>query len=409
MAAEILDRELEQLIGDDGFKVPGLGVIIFKRGAEVYSKFLGQRTIHPPRPVTRRTKFRAASLSKMFTVFSLMQLAERGKLNLDDDVSDCLGFELRNPNHPQKKITARMLASHTSSLRDGKIYSTPPDVSVKEFFRRGGKFWENGAHFAEEPPEKFFCYSNLNYGLLGTMIERVTGQRFDIFQRENILTQLDMRADYVPSNLPPEEFELLGTIYRKKNPAGIWDEFGEWFAQIDDFKAQPPAETLALQNPYAENFCRDFSLSDYRIGTNATIFSPQGGLRISFEELAHVLEMFAGGGKFRGKKFLNKTSLDEMFTAQWIFDGTNGDTCGGAMLNYGLGVYSVAEKFFGHTGVAFGLLGGLFFDPTTKDGFAYMMNGEALEEDVDPRSLGRAGDNYIWEEKIWDAVRNFRR
>lgn len=404
---EVLDGELERLIGDDGFKVPGLGVIIFKRGSEVYSKFLGRRTLDPLRPVTRHTKFRAASLSKMFTVFSLMQLVERGKLNLDDDAGNYLGFELRNPTHPQKKISARMLASHTSSLRDGKIYSTPPDVSLKEFFRRDGKFWEDGAHFAKEPPENFFYYSNLNYGVLGTIIERITGQRFDIFQRENILAQLDTRADYVPSNLPPDEFELLGAIYRKKNFDGVWNEFGEWFAQIDDFKTQPPAETLALQNPYDEKFCRDFSLSDYRIGTNATIFSPQGGLRISFDELAHVLEMFAGDGIFRGKKILSKESLDEIFKAQWIFDGMNGDTCGGAMMSYGLGVYSGEKNFIGHTGVAFGLLGGLFFDPTTRDGFCYMMNGEAIAEDDDPRSLGRANGNYIWEEKIFDAVCNF--
>ena len=414
MKTELLDRELERMIGDDGIKVPGLGVIIYKDGAEIYSKFLGRRDIETSKPVTRHTRFRAASLSKMFTVFSIMQLVEQGKINLDDDASDYLGFELRNPNFPQKKITVRMLASHTSSLRDGKIYSTPPAVSVKEFFQPDGKFFEDGAHFATEPPEKFFTYCNLNYGLLGTIIEVVAGKRFDIYQRENILRQLDTRADYLPGNLDAAEFELLGKIYRKKNSAGLWNEFGEWFAQIDDFKTQPAKNILSLQNPYAENFQDDFDLKDYRVGTNATIFSPQGGLRISFEELAHALEMLMNDGTFRGEKILSRDSLAEILTPHWIYDGTNGDTCGGAILSYGLGIYNLTANSYqltanliGHTGQAFGLLAGLFFIPNSKTGFIYMMNGEALAEDIDPRSKGEFSGNYIWEEKIMNALCNF--
>ena len=395
MTDELLSRELESMIGDDGIKVPGLGVIVYKDGAEIFSKFLGRRTIEPSKPVTRHTRFRAASVSKMFTVFSIMQLVERGKINLDDDAGNYLGFELRNPLFPRKKISVRMLASHTSSLRDGKIYSTPPEVSVEEFFQRGGKFFEDGAHFADEPPEKFFTYCNLNYGLLGTIIENVTGERFDIFQRENILSQLETKADYVPGNFSAAEFEMLGTIYRKKNFAGLWDEFGEWFPQIDAYKVQPAKNFLSLQNPYDENFRQAFDLKNYRVGTNATIFSPQGGLRISFEELAHALEMLIDGGTFRGKKILSKKSVEEIFTPQWIFDGMNGDTCGGVMKSYGLGFHFVDKNFsvnlIGHAGAAFGLLSGLFLNPQTKSGFVYMMNGQALEEDVDPRSLGSNG------------------
>ena len=410
MNREILDRELESMIGDDGIKVPGLGVIVYKDGTEMFSKFLGRRTIAPSKPVTRHTRFRAASVSKMFTVFSIMQLVERGKINLDEDAGNYLGFELRNPLFPRKKISVRMLASHTSSLRDGKIYSTPPEVSVKEFFQRGGKFFEDGAHFADEPPEKFFTYCNLNYGLLGTIIENVTGERFDIFQRENILAQLETKADYVPANFSAAEFEMLGTIYRKKNFAGLWNEFGEWFPQIDAYKVQPAKNFLSLQNPYDENFRQAFDLKNYRVGTNATIFSPQGGLRISFEELAHTLEMLINGGTFRGKKILSKKSVEEIFTPQWIFDGTNGDTCGGVMKSYGLGIYFVDKNFsvnlIGHAGAAFGLLSGLFLNSQTKSGFVYMSNGQALEEDVDPRSRGSNGF-YIWEEKILNALCNF--
>ncbi len=411
-----LESELADMIGDSGVKVPGLGVIVYRDGAEVYSKFLGRRVIDTNQPVTRQTRFRAASVSKMFTVFSVMQLVEQGKLDLDADISEYLGFELRNPHCPRKIITPRALASHTSTLRDGKIYSAPPAVSVEEFFTPDGAYWEDGAHFGDDR----FAYCNLNYGLLGTIIERVTGERFDRYQRENILRQLDTRADYVPANLPRAEFELLGTVYQKKNPDGVWDEFGAWYGAADDYRGvQPPKDTLALQNPYDETFRRVYNLSDCRAGTNATIFSPQGGLRISFEELAHALEMLMNGGTYRGRRILSRESVEEMCKPHWTYDGTNGDTYGGAILLYGLGVYHIdgkknnrvcdtcAVNLIGHTGEAFGMLAGLFFIPNTRSGFVYMMNGTALDVDADPRSKGTFSDNYIWEEKLMNAVCRF--
>ena len=415
-----LDSALEKMIGDNGVKVPGLGVIIFKDGIEIYSKFLGRRIIgENEKSVTRHTKFRAASVSKMFTVFTIMQLVERGKISLDADVDEYLNFKLRNPHFPQKKITVRMLASHTSTLRDGKIYSIPPNVGIEEFFKVDGKFYEGGAHFGEE--ENFFTYSNLNYGILGTIIETVTGVRFDIYQRENILAQLETTADYVPANLSRSDFELLGAVYQKKNPAGVWNEFGDWYVKADDFKnIQPPHDTIFLQNPYDENFQLSYSLKNYRAGKNATVFSPQGGLRISFEELAHTLEMFMNGGNFHGKKILDAESIAEMLTPQWIYDGKNGNTYGGSILNYGLGVYFIDGKtssrvcknyeinLVGHTGVAFGMMSGLFFIPNTKTGFLYMMNGAAISENEDSRGYGKFSGNYIWEENLMDAVCNFR-
>lgn len=219
MNFEPLTDELSAMIGDTGTGVPGLGVIVFKDGLEVYANFFGSRVLgKKTKPVTRQSRFRVASVSKMFTVFAILQLVEQGKLSLDDDAGELLGFELRNPNQPHEKISVRMLASHTSSIRDGKIYSLPPEVSVAELFRPDGEFWEDGNHFApqDEKVGEFFSYCNLNYGVLGTIVEAVTGKRFDIWQRENILRQLDTKADYLPANLSATEFERLGALYRKK-------------------------------------------------------------------------------------------------------------------------------------------------------------------------------------------------
>ena len=298
------------MIGDTGTKVPGLGVIVFRDGREVYSNFLGQAVIDEKdpsksKPFARDSRFRIASVSKMFTIFTIMQLVEQGKLDLDADVSRYLGFELRNPKYPQQPITIRMLASHTSSLRDDKIYSIPPQMSLQEFFKPTGEFYVNGGHFAPD--------------------------------------------------------------------------------------------TIALQNPYDEDYQMTYSLKGYVPGTNATVFSPAGGLRISCEELSHALEMLMNNGTYRGRQILSPESVQAMFNREWIYDEAkkNGSSYGGTLLSYGLGIYQMdgntTARFSrdteidlaGHTGEAFGLLSMLALRPGTKDGFVYIMNGEAVEEDED--------------------------
>lgn len=363
----ILDGEFSALIGDSGTKVLGLGVIAFKGGREIYSYFGGRRHLNPDKILTRKTLLRAASLSKMFAVFSIMQLVERGRLNLSDDVSKYLGFKFRNPNFPNAPITVEMLACHTSSLRDEKIFS------------------------ATQPPGKYFKYCNFNYVLLGTIIERVSGERFDHYQQNHILKPLDIDGGYVVSDLSAKAFKNLGTIYHKENI---------WVAQIDDYKVQP------------QNF-----LSDYKIGSDATIFAPQGGLRISFDDLSKCLIMMMNRGTYDGRKIISATSFDEMTSTHWQFDTTNpnGDTYGGVMENYGLGTYKIfgasrarlCKDFeidlIGHSGEAYGLISGLYFVPNTQDGAIFMTNGTALAVD-DKRSAGKFSAGYIWEEEIMNPV-----
>ena len=155
-------------------------------------------------------------------------------------------------------------------------------------------------------------------------------------------------------------------------------------------------------------------MKNYRVGTNATFFSPQGGLRISFDELAHALEMILNGGKFRGQKILSGESLEMMFKPHWTFNpqNPNGDTCSGTFPTYGLGTHSVACQNFsrtllGHLGDAFGMLSGIFFVPKTKSGFVYMLNGQAIDPESDSRSKGSFAGLFIWEEKLFNALAHF--
>ena len=353
-----LDGELAAMIGDGATQVTGLGVIVFKGGREVYNFFGGRRHINPDKKLTRKTLLRAASVSKMFTIFTIMQLVEAGKINLEDEI------DLRNPNFPDVPITLEMLACHTSSLRDEETFSATE-------------------------PGKYFCYCNLNYVILGTIIERVTGERFDIYQRNHILNQLEISGGYNVSEFDKKTFNQLGTIYRKNA------------AQIDDYK-----------------FRLRSNLSRYKIGTNATIFAPQGGLRLSFEDLGKTLQMLMNRGEYKGRRVLSEKSFDAIISPHWIYDGTNGDTYGGVMENYGLGTYKIdgasrarlckdfEVDLIGHSGEAYGLISGLYFIPNTRDGVIFMINGTAIGVD-DERSRGEFSGGYIWEENVMNPVCRF--
>ncbi|MBQ3346383.1 MAG: beta-lactamase family protein [Synergistaceae bacterium] len=389
-----LDSSLDSMIGEGDLQVPGLGVIVFKDGSIVYEHFAGLRNVAKNLPIDRNTRLRVASVSKMFTVFGIMQLVEAGKIDLDEDISRYLGFELKNPNFPDEKITVRMLASHTSTLRDGESYSLSPGYSIEEFFKPGGIKYESGGHFAKED-KTFFTYCNLNYGVLGTIIERVSGERFDVYLKNHVLKPMGINADYVVGNLSSENFRNLGTIYRKEN--------GQWTAQADSYEEQPPRDTVLGE-----------SLNGYEIGTNATAFSPQGGLRISFAELGNCLEMMMNGGNFRGTKIVREDLFREMCRPQWIYDpaSVNGDPYD-VMLIYCLGLYQIdgasearlCEKhdidLIGHSGEAYGLVSGVYFRPGMKDGVIFMVNGTGVD---DERSHGRFSNSFIWEEEIMNPI-----
>ena len=75
----------------------------------------------------------------------------------------------------------------------------------------------------------------MNYGILGTVIERVTGERFDVYQREHVLNPLNISGGYIVGNFSDATFEKVGTLYQKKRD-GKWDESAPWAAQADNAK-----------------------------------------------------------------------------------------------------------------------------------------------------------------------------
>lgn len=402
--------------------VPGYAVMAYKDGELIYQRTGGDRYIDaedPAKnlPMEMDTRFRTASISKTFATIGAMRLVEQGKLDLDADVSQYLGFTLRNPNYPDKAITTRMLLSHSSSIQDGSVYTIAPEYSIQEFFTPEGKYWNDGEHFEnsadgiDRSPGNWMHYSNLGFGVVGTIIECISGQRFDVYMKENVLEPMGINASYNPGDFTAEEIKDLAVLYQ------VVEEGGDYVAQIDDYRGQvqDPNKVL-ITNPDLQSEITLVSMENYKIGTNATLFSPQGGLRISAEEMKAMVELFLNDGVVNGKQILTKESVDEMFKVQFSYDPAknNANTYAGLLNYYGLGIWHMSGEYAGdsmvkdrkipmagHFGEAYGLLAGIWVD-REKDIAIYMsMTGQG---DLVDNNYGEFSGMYLWEELFYAAL-----
>lgn len=97
----------------DEFQAVGISAAIVKDGKIVYNESFGYKNLEDKTPLTNNDVMRIASISKSFTATGLLQLVDKGIISLDDDVSNLIGFTIRNPHHPDVPITLRMILSHT--------------------------------------------------------------------------------------------------------------------------------------------------------------------------------------------------------------------------------------------------------------------------------------------------------
>jgi len=428
IAERILAERLDAIAATPGAELSGLAFVALEDGKPSFERYLGRRRIVADDPsldlpVTPDTRFRVASISKPFVAVGCMTLVEAGLLNLDADVSDYLGWNLRNPAFPDTPITPAMLLSHVSSLRDGNSYNLPPSRRLREFFEPGTDAWEGGAHFAHanthapdsaggpDPrlaPGRFYTYCNLGFGVMGTVIERISGQRFDLFMRDRILRPLGVGGSYNVRLLPDEALANLAALYRKADDSDHWNPAGPWIPQVDNLRGARP-----VANP------SEADIAAYIPGNNATWFSPQGGLRASAREVARLAAFLIGRGEIDGTRLLRPESVAMMRRARWTFDPAtrNGDPYKGRDRCCGLSLFRTTDSsdefgsdllregggvlMEGHHGDAYGLLGGMLVDVEARKGFVYLIGGTAADPEL---RRGRFSSYFSWQEEIQAAA-----
>lgn len=299
---------------------------------------------------------RIASISKLVMALTALRLVDEGKVDLDRDVSDYLGWTLRSPYHPDAKVTLAHLLSHRAGLSDKAGYIIPLGESLQAKFADPAAWRDTGPSGEAE-----FQYANLGSPVVATVLEAASGERYDRLVERLVFRPLGVKACLNWVGCDAEMQAHAVTLYRdtgevaKDSPADL-----------------PPACTI----PLAEGQACD--LAAYVPGTNASIFSPQGGVRIGMVDLAKIGQALARGPD---AGFLEQGTLERFALA-----ALGGETGAKALFcHYGLGLqviempgsacedrlFGVGTPWIGHPGEAYGLLSGLWFDASATQGFVY--------------------------------------
>ena len=339
--------------------VMGLSVAVVKDNKIIYTQSFGTKSRENNAPLTNDCIFRIASISKSFSATSIMQLAERKQLSIDQDVSELIGFKVRNPKFPETVITLRLMMSHLSSINDSQGYFSLDAINPE----KNPNWAKSYSHYE---PGKGYAYCNLNFNMIGAIIEKISGERFDQYVIKHVLDPLKLYGGYDVDGLDKLRF-----------------------ASIYEYRADSTKFVLS-EGAYAS---RAKELSNYAMGYSTPVFSPTGGMKISATDLAKYMLMHSNHGKYRGKRIISKKSAEQMQTAMSEEEG------------YGFAIETTSKMIpgktmKGHTGVAYGLFSAMFFHPEEKFGIVVISNGCAPGYSEGYNTVIRKTVNCLYESLI---------
>jgi len=311
-----------------------LSAAIIKDGKVVWAKGYGLYDRERNKEATENTIYLVASISKTFTATAIMQLYEKGLLDLDDDVNKYLPFSLRNPKHPDKPITIRMLLAHQSSLAEDPpafYCHFPGDLKIggypepwlEEYLTPKGIHYKPQI-WADYEPGKEMSYANIGYSILGYIVERITNMTFEDYCQKYIFQPLGMKNT---------SFELM-----KLNISNI-------------------AVPYIYRGEYEPLL--HYQILDY----------PAGGLRTNVIDLAKFLIAHMYGGEYNGIRILSPESVEEMHKVQYPSHKY--------FFQYGLGfqIWNIGgEKYIGHTGGLYGVATKMVYRERDKVGIIFFTN-----------------------------------
>lgn len=270
------------------YEAPGMVVALAENGKVTYQKSFGARDLAAGTAVDEQTIFGLASITKSFTALAIMQLAEQGLLSLHDPVTHYLPEFKVAQGHSADSITIHHLITHTAGfpplpalnysiqgntqsdktddVEDEKEY--PPVNTTADLLG----YIANGDYHMLGQPGEYFSYSNDCYGLLGEIIERVSGQAYENYVKQHILQPLAMqRSMFTREEL--QQFDNVTELYYR-------DENDE-LQHSANWQVAPP-------------------------------FSAGGWLKSSADDLIKYAQMYASSGKYAGQRLLSEQGIKQM-------------------------------------------------------------------------------------------------
>ena len=340
------EQQTTQAITDvlQEFQAVGISAAVVKDGKIVYNKSIGYKDLETQTPLGNDDIMRIASISKSFTATSLLQLVDKGVISLDDDVSDLIGFQIRNPHHPDVPITLKMVLSHTASIKDKEDYFTLDHLNPAVY----GDCVES---YFEYKPGEGYNYSNMGLNLAGTILEKVSGVRFDDYVRENVIHKLGLYGGHNIDSLDAGKF---AQIYNRRD--------GQYVKSEGAYKS------------------RSEDMPNYVFGYSTPLFSPTGGVKISAHDLAVYMMMHMNYGEYNGIRIISEESAKTMQTPVWMIQKEGEEQyalCLREFVDYiDDPKYNAPGHYpIGHTGGAYGLNSIMIWSPADNWGIVAMTNG----------------------------------
>lgn len=320
-----------------------LGGVLLLSDQQQWTQICSSLKTSPKRVVTPATMFRAASITKMTTALCLLRLQQQGLITLDTPLFDVLPCSL-SADHPLRRATIRQALCHTSGLRDTPAYS--------QALAQGDGYDAvlSDAAACGSTPGETFAYCNFAFGLLGSLIEQVTGEALETVYQREVFLPLDMHATLDASTLRPEDVLPISRVlpYHARKT---------WKVE------QVSARELTAPDP-AHHF-----------GYAA------GSLYTDAASLDHLLTMLAQQGCWNDTVYLPPEAIADMTQEQAAY----GDAS--PTLSYGLGLLIIRDpqlssrRILGHQGFAYGCADGAFYEEGTGKRVV-LLNGGASEARV---------------------------
>lgn len=300
-----LSRPFEKVFQQyvDDHTIPGAVFLVATKDKVLDEETIGYSDLATHRPMSLNQEFWIASMTKTFTATALMMLVDEGKVSINDPVEKYLpefkGMVVKTPagpvpaNHP---ILIREVLSHTSGMvNTHPDYEKPLSERVKVYAKTP----------LENQPGTTFTYVDVGLNTIGRIIEVVSGEPYEDFIQQRILTPLGMKdTTFWPNK---EQIARLATGYQAN-------------AQGDGLTSVP--------TPFIS-----------QEGKRPRAF-PAGGLFSTADDLLKYCRMLLNGGTYEGQRYISQSSIDLM-TKQYTTPETGG--------SYGLG-WMITPNTFGHDG-----------------------------------------------------------
>jgi len=355
---------------ESGLKQNGIvgSSLLLLRGNEIAGRDMyGYSRLEAKQPVDDDTNFHWASITKTFNAIAIMQLRDRGKLKLDDPVVKYVPeiSAVHDPFGPVEAITIRHLLTHSAGFRS----PTWPWGGDKPWHPFEPTKWSQIVATlpyteVEFAPGSKYNYSNLGYVFLGQIIERLSGDDFEVYIDKNILKPLEM--------------------------------YGTYFDRAPYTLLKYRSESFTLENGKLTKMPFDFD-------TGITVSN--GGLNSPFTDMVKYLRFLVGDPAKSElyDQILSRSSLEEMFKPQLKIGPGEADAQFGtgtdSFDSIGLCFFVREEKgrrYIGHSGGQDGFISHFYIQPESQMAYLVSFNTDAVDSDKNTRKFDAALREYLF-------------